>query len=458
MKVLKIIGAVVLGLVGLAILLYFIGVGVNWRDQPPSAAAVEMKKLLADRAPVADSRNGYVYVLGFDAPASEDPEAAGTLRKAWMESVNLDSKRLAVEPKQEVVNFNALQSASIDDVKKSCGEDPAVKCRDAFLAASTQPRTGLEELQLTRYRALLQRPAWREVVPLDVRVPLPPYGIIIGGQRLLFVDLAARAKSAPPGEIASALRDDLAFWREALKSADILLTKMIAIAAIRQHFLLGNLVLLEMPEARGEVIEAWSVPFSTAELSMRRTMAGELAYSEGVMLQYQNGAGGYFIEPDQEGLTLPGRIVSSLSRPFYQHQDQMNHYAGSYLDFARRFEVPLDRYPGLAESGEAKVPDEISFHVYNAVGHVFRDFAGTATFSDYAMRVGSLEGMRRAALLTVQLRDHGVPLRQVAAEVSSADLRNPFDHKPFEWSADEQAVIYVGPDAEGGRKRHPYFY
>jgi len=61
----------------------------------------------------------------------------------------------------------------MDDVKKSCGETPAVKCRDAFLAASTQPRMGLEELQLTRYRALLQRPAWREVVPLDVRVPLP---------------------------------------------------------------------------------------------------------------------------------------------------------------------------------------------------------------------------------------------------------------------------------------------
>ena len=29
---------------------------------------------------------------------------------------------------------------------------------------------------------------------------------------------------------------------------------------------------------------------------------------------------------------------------------------------------------------------------------------------------------------------------------------------PFEWSAEEQAVVYVGPEAEASRKRHAYFY
>jgi hypothetical protein len=72
--------------------------------------------------------------------------------------------------------------------------------------------------------------------------------------------------------------------------------------------------------------------------------------------------------------------------------------------------------------------------------------------------VGSIEGMRRAALLTAQLRERGVKLEEIAGEVSRAELRNPFDRQPFEWNADEQAVIYVGPDAERSRKRHPYFY
>jgi len=234
---------------------------------------------------------------------------------------------------------------------------------------------------------------------------------------------------------------------------------MISVAAIRQHFFFGGLVLRELPEtARAEVIESWSVPFSAAELSMRRTMAGELAFAEGVMRTWQNGNDGQPFEPDAEGLTLFGRIGSSLARPFYQHQDQMNYYAATYLDFAKRFEAPLDRYLKIAESVEGSEPHGISFHVYNAVGHVFRGLTGTWTYTEYPVRVGSIEGMRRAALLTAQLSERAVPLDQMAAEVSGAESRNPFDGKPFEWSAEEQAVVYVGPDAEASRKRHTYFY
>ena len=54
MKVLKVIGLCALGLMGLVVLLYLIGVAVNWRDQPPSAVALEMKgsiEPIAHRSP-----------------------------------------------------------------------------------------------------------------------------------------------------------------------------------------------------------------------------------------------------------------------------------------------------------------------------------------------------------------------------------------------------------------------
>jgi len=460
MKALKVIGAILLGLVGLVVLLYVIGVAVNWRDRPPSAAALEMKALLADRAPVADADNGFVYVLGFGVPASDDPLVAGALRKAWMESANRDPKLIDAEPPKEYANFNASGTRVVDAVKKSCGDDRSAKCRDAFLAALPKARMALEDLQLARYRALLQRRAWREVVPIDIRVPLPAYGDILDGQRILFIDLAARAKSAPPGEIAATLRDDLRFWRETQQSADLLLTRMVAIAAIRHHFDFGNLVLREMPADRSKVIEAWSVPFGAGDLSMRRTMAGELYFAEGTMLSWQQGSDGSFVEPGGEGFTLPGRIASSLVRPYYQHQDQMNYYAGLYLDLSKRFEVPLERYAEIAraEQAEEAAPVERAFHLYNATGHAFRGMSGTAAYAGYPLRVGSIEGMRRAALLTTQLRERGVPLDAMAKELSAAELRNPFNGEPFEWSAEDRAVVYVGPDAERDRKRHLYFY
>jgi hypothetical protein len=458
MRLLKIIGVVLLGLVGLAVLLYGIGVAVNWRDQPPSAAVLEMKRLVSDRPAVADADNGFVYALGFGVPAAEDPQTSGTLRKNWMESVNRDPKQVDAAPVTKYVEFSTSVSQSVEGVKKSCGDSPSVKCRDAFLAGLAQPRMNLEDLQLARYRQLLERSAWREVVPLDLRVPLPAYGDILGGQRLLMIDLAARAKSAPPVEIASTLRADLEFWRGVLRSGDFLITKLIATSAIRQHFFFANLVLREMPAERARVIESWSVPFSVEELSMRRTMAGEFSFVEGVMLKYQTGADGYLVEPAAEGLTLPGRIASSLARPYYRHQDQMNFYAASYLDFAKRFEAPLEQYAQIAKNFESTTPPESSFHIYNPVGHFFRGVTGSGTYPEHPIRVGSIEGMRRAALLTAQLRERAVPLDQMAREVSSAELRNPFDGRPFEWSVEEQAVVYVGPEVERSRRKHPYFY
>lgn len=458
MKFLKVVGAILLGVIGLAVLLYVAGVAVNWRDQPPTAAALQMEKILGDRASVADRDNAFVYVLGFQAPAPEDPQVLGALRRDWLEDVNRDPKLIDGDPLKAGAGFNASRSQSSEHLAAHCGDSHSrTECRDAFIAAQSQPRLTLQELQLTRYRELLERRAWLEVVPQNPSTPLPAYGDIIEGQRLLFVDLATRAKSAPPAEIAAALRDDLRFWREVQGSADILITKMIAIAAIRQHFFFGTLVLREMRTGRAEVIESWGVPFSTEELSMRRAMAGELRFVGGVMLQWQNGADEHWIEPDEEGLTLPGRIASSLARPFYQHQDQLNYYAATYLDFAERFEAPLDQYAGIAESMQEAAPAGFSFHIYNPVGLIFRGL-GTWNFSSYAYRVGSIENQRRAALLTVQLRERAVALDAMQTELNAAGLRNAFDGEPFEWNADERAVVYTGPDAEKTRKLHAYFY
>jgi len=459
MKVLKVIGLCTLGLLGLVVLLYLIGVAVNWRDQPPSAAALEMKELLTNRPPVADTDNSFVYLMGFSVPASMDPQAAGAKRKAWIEAVNRDQANVDADPVKEDIGFKDGLSPSMHHMKETCADEHSVECRDAFLATFSQPRTDLETLQLSRYRALLQRPVWREVLPLDIRATLPRYSEVLDGQRLLFTDLATRANSAPPSEIADALCADLKSWREVLKNSDYLITRMIAVAALRQHFFYGDLVLREMPAGQSEVIAAWSVPFGVDELSMRRTMAGELAFGEAQMRQWLGGGDQELVVgPDNELPPMLARISSILARPYYQLQDQENYYAAAYLDFSKRFEVPLPKYPAAEAAIETLATRELSFHVYNATGHLFRGLSGPWQFASYAMRTGSVEGMRRAALLTAQLRDRGVPLDAIADELKGSELRNPFDHQSFEWSTEEKAVVYDGPDAERSRKRHPYFY
>ena len=67
--------------------------------------------MLADRAPVADADNGYVYAMGFSVPAPADPQATGALRSAWLEAVNRDPKLIDADPVKTVVEFNASRFA-----------------------------------------------------------------------------------------------------------------------------------------------------------------------------------------------------------------------------------------------------------------------------------------------------------------------------------------------------------
>ena len=103
------------------------------------------------------------------------------------------------------------------------------------------------------------------------------------------------------------------------------------------------------------------------------------------------------------------------------------------------------------------MPREFQWRFYNLPGWIIRNLAGDWGFADYPMRVASVEAMRRAALLTVQLRSHGVATAQVPEALRESELRNPFDLQAFHWSEEEQAVVHEGKE-KSSVKRHVYLY
>jgi len=61
---------------------------INWRDRPPSDAALKFAALYKDRPQVPDNDNGYVYALGFGVAPDADPRQAGLARSAWLRSLD----------------------------------------------------------------------------------------------------------------------------------------------------------------------------------------------------------------------------------------------------------------------------------------------------------------------------------------------------------------------------------
>jgi hypothetical protein len=73
------------------------------------------------------------------------------------------------------------------------------------------------------------------------------------------------------------------------------------------------------------------------------------------------------------------------------------------------------------------------------------------------LRAASAEGMRRAALLTVQLHARGVTPEAAGDEVARSELRDPYTEKPFEWNAARHSANFIAPEEHHWR-HYEYFY
>ena len=180
---------------------------------------------------------------------------------------------------------------------------------------------------------------------------------------------------------------------------------------------------------------------------MFRVMAGETAFIEGFLREYKEGKKTAYSVDDQLEVRGPaGRIMLQLGRPLFQLQHETNYYTDRYLTLAEAFDVPLSGYQEARTALLKSQPLDSSWHFYDLTGNLIRIETSGGAPESYPFRVGSLEGMRRAALLTTQLRSRPVPKEKVPDELLVAELTDPYTHEPFQWNAEHQSVRFVGPE------------
>ena len=283
---------------------------------------------------------------------------------------------------------------------------------------------------------------------------------VLHAQRLHLLSLRQLAGQGKVAEVREGLIADVAYWRGAQLNAETLIAKMIAVAALRNHFFFSNLVLRRLPadQVMSAMPPDWQRPFSDQERSMLLVMGGELLFTKGI-LDYTGRAGDLVDSAtgNFERSTV-GRWLDYLVKPMFQVQDTANGFADQHLRFCEQFAVPMSQYPEAKRALEEYARTHLqSFSIYNPTGdYILRADDGT-TYLSYAYRTANPEGMRRAALLVAQLRARGVTVAAAAGEVANAELRDPYSGAAFEWDADRASVIFRGrEDSQWGR--HEFFY
>jgi hypothetical protein len=457
MKVLKVLGWLLLTTFLLVALLYLVLVAINWKDRPPSAAVLHFEKIVASRPAVEADDNASVYLLGFGAPADVDPVDVGARRMAWLETFDADTDP-GTDPLPRELSFQNEGSAVVSHLGNACGQDAdRLQCASVFdaMARAWQPND-MDALALRRYEALLTRHSWRDVLPKDSSAPMPTYGNVTHAQRLYLLRLGQWAVQGRIAEVRAGLDADFAFWRVAIPAADTLLSRLISVSALRQHFSYANLILRALPpeQAIRAVPDDWRREFSSSERSMQRVMAGEMVFWKGVMMnaRRQGVQGAIFADGDASRVE---RWAGYLTDPMFKMQATTNGIADRRLRLCQDFEVPLNQYLRRRENW-AEPPSDPGLSLYNPVGNMILQMENGSSYVVYVMRTASVEGVRRAAVLAVQLHVNTAS-DAFGALVANSDLRDPFIDKPFEWSAERRSVTFTAPENHRSR-RAEFFY
>jgi hypothetical protein len=384
---------------------------------PPTAEQGRLLEVAANRPAVADGDNAWRYVLALPAPAGADLEAVSRSQIAWLEVVNRVGREKAGEdPLQDSPKPRDARSPGLSAITQACGTQKQAECIALLGSHSRAGWNAGDEQLLTRYRVVLMRNGWREMLPMRGDIHFAPYADLIDGQKLYFIRLLEDAQESDAAMLRAAFQADLRFWRMLQANADLLISKMIGVAGIRQHYFFVNEILRRLPREiqRHAIPDEWRHATNGAELSMWRVAAGEYAVAAGLAA-----AGRYGVEVTQE--QPPEQVLRQIAR--------------NYVLFAREFETPLERFPTAAQGFKAKMAG---------------DFADP---SGYALRTGSIEALRQLALLVANMRIEGVPKAQVGKRLKSEAGRNPFTGQPYEWREAEGFVVFLGPGDRPSRER-----
>lgn len=461
-RLLQWIGWLIGGAVALVVTFYVALLLINLRDQPPSEFAQRLEDIYRNRPAVADADNGYIYVMGFPVAPGADPQAAGLQRLEWLRHrAEHPEDRMQPDPFQP---YQPTHSPAAQQIFDACGW-ASNKC-DAVLEATdaTQPEWfATEQWQVARYRTLLARPGWLETLPPDVAAPLPAYAPVLKAQRLFLAKAHFLAGQKDAQGVREILEHDLRFWRTVLATSDILISRMIAVAALSRHFNMGNLALRRLPPEMqlAAMPETWRAPLTKDELSWHRCFAGEWVYGRNVLRQMMTENMMTMAAGLGEGPSFVQRLQDLAMEPLFQLQDTSNQSAEMLVRAADALQVPIERFIEGRDAAEelfATPAGRIGTlaNLYNPIGDLLSGI-GSTSYALYPPRVADMEGARRAAVLATELRSRKVDVAKIRAEIEASEVRMPYSGVPFVWDSKAQAIVFIGL-APKERGQHSFKY
>ncbi len=410
----------------------------NDKTIAPSADFIELTEAYKNRTVVSPEKNAFVYLMGITAPEGKDPITVGQSSIDWLNK-KIDNGGKNESPKPNVPylypiseNFGKLMQ------KIHCSIREATFCSLDSQQAFAREVIHNNQRLLKRRHKLLDYAVYQNTLTIDLRMLiLPNYNINIQLQRLALIDLWLNRHDYSPEKIKQTLQKDYNFYLRQAANAVTLVEKMVAVAALRNHYYWLNEILKSVDNNTAALLtpDYLQQPIPLSALSLRTAYTGELQFFISLFKSYNITEDSLIVYPisdnDKQQLfnykaTLLKKLINISESDNYQRQ--LNHLANDKT--TRQY---IASFKAVSKkSGE---------NWHDIFGSTDGFVVLVASITVYIDRTRQLVAIQKAVNVLNTIRRQGIESDAIPAFLKQAEYANPLTQKPFLWDDDRQQII-----------------
>jgi ribosomal protein S17E len=418
-------------LIGMIAMLFVVAVIVNLsvfdEELLPEVQAIkdiEAKPYQADNAYPALIAMSYY-------PKKSYQYATETIRHKLNQNISKQNYDFLNQEDLEQLKVHELNTRQLTELTQ-CHTRKEKNCVAKYITNLTnQPITEPHSLiALNRYRQLINYQNYNEATQLQFDSPIPAYSPLLSAQRVMLLNQWLEN----PAEFIPLLSKDLSFWRIILENNNLLITKMVAIAAIHNDIQISAYVIQSGDLSTNQIL---NIQQNISLLNQKeRDMLNNMQFEiKSVMSNFYNMLDDYSI------LNKPNNYLDQFFyHPLYQPQASINQFFTVNLKSINQInalESPAFYQAFKKEEWSYQPEFKSPISLYNPSGKLVVKL-GSGTYKDYLARVHDLNAMLVLLNLRIELALNND--QNITSVVNNSNHKNPYTNQPFDYDPEAQTI------------------
>lgn len=442
------------GLVAVGLAALFVA---NWNDDALTEAAQRALQYTPPTEQALEG-NGYLILMGLDAPAGGDAIGDAMARGRERLAREIERRRWveAHGDRQEGMPPSIAAKATMGDVLPDQLRCPVGEpdCFAWFVKHGDEVQT----LAKTHH-ALLERlagaagaPQFSNPAPFYLLAEFPPYGLLVRAHELWLAQAALAWVHGQPQQAVDIARQAVQLRSRLASHSNSLIASMIALAMQHRELRwLSDASAHIEPQSLEEASMKIKELLFTSPSPLNQALEGEKQFVASVLFSLNNPS--LLNTPWDEPLAWWRRVLNRASNLAFLPKQTLNLSISNLNQVQAISDLPAHKVAAAFFAAMRRWDVEAACwpwkHLRNAAG-VCLAAVGMPNYLGYAQRIADIDGYRRLVLL-----QHRAAVEQVAPAnmpawlaQSPEALRNPYTLEPMQWDAATRSLVFEGREKQ----------